>query len=85
MEYFLLKFYVHEGDRHHGRQLWEWLLEQGNRERQQEQKNDQCHGDFLQFRWERGKPVIYVSTRDMRNLRLKLAKFSVIVGVWRPA
>ena len=31
MEYFLLKFYVHEGDRHHGRQLWEWLLEQGNR------------------------------------------------------
>ena len=26
-----LRFYVHEGHRHHGRLLWEWLLEQANR------------------------------------------------------
>ena len=25
------RFYVHESDRHHGRLLWEWLLEQANR------------------------------------------------------
>jgi uncharacterized protein len=25
------RFYVHERDRHHGRLLWEWLLEQANR------------------------------------------------------
>jgi PII-like signaling protein len=25
-----IRFYVHEGDRHHGRLLWEWLLEQAN-------------------------------------------------------
>ena len=24
------RFYVHENDRHHGRLLWEWLLEQAN-------------------------------------------------------
>ena len=24
-------FYVHEGHRHHGRLVWEWLLEQANR------------------------------------------------------
>lgn len=24
------RFYVHEGHRHHGRLVWEWLLEQGN-------------------------------------------------------
>jgi len=24
------RFYVHEGDRHHGRLLWEWLLEQAS-------------------------------------------------------
>ncbi|MCC6715624.1 MAG: DUF190 domain-containing protein [Gammaproteobacteria bacterium] len=23
-----LRFYVHEGERHHGKLLWEWLLEQ---------------------------------------------------------
>jgi len=27
----LFRIYVHEGDRHHGRVLWEWLLEEGNR------------------------------------------------------
>ena len=27
----LIRFYVHEGDRHHGRLVWEWLLEQGNK------------------------------------------------------
>ena len=26
----LLRFYVHEGDRHGSRMLWEWLLEQAN-------------------------------------------------------
>lgn len=26
-----LRFYVHEDHRHHGRLLWEWLLEQANR------------------------------------------------------
>lgn len=26
----VLRFYVHEGDRHHGRMVWEWLLEQAN-------------------------------------------------------
>jgi PII-like signaling protein len=31
MEHLLLKFYVHESDRYNGRQVWEWLLEQGNR------------------------------------------------------
>jgi PII-like signaling protein len=25
------RFYVHENDRHQGRLLWEWLLEQANR------------------------------------------------------
>ena len=25
-----LRFYVHEDHRHHGRPVWEWLLEQGN-------------------------------------------------------
>jgi PII-like signaling protein len=27
----LLRFYVHENDRVHGRLAWEWLLEQANR------------------------------------------------------
>ncbi|MDE2051462.1 MAG: DUF190 domain-containing protein [Gammaproteobacteria bacterium] len=27
----LFRFYVHEGHRHRGRLVWEWLLEQGNR------------------------------------------------------
>src|SRR5215469_3104212 len=27
----LFRFYVHEGHRHHGRPVWEWLLEAGNR------------------------------------------------------
>ncbi|MGH8328205.1 MAG: DUF190 domain-containing protein, partial [Steroidobacteraceae bacterium] len=26
----MLRFYVHENDRHRGRLTWEWLLEQGN-------------------------------------------------------
>ncbi len=26
----LFRFYVQEGQRHHGRLAWEWLLEQGN-------------------------------------------------------
>ena len=26
-----LRFYVHEGHRHHGKLVWEWLLEQGNK------------------------------------------------------
>ena len=26
----LLRFYIHEDQRHHGRLLWEWLLEQAN-------------------------------------------------------
>ena len=26
-----LRFYVHEGHRHRGRPVWEWLLEQANR------------------------------------------------------
>ena len=26
-----LRFYVHEGHRHHHRLLWEWLLEQANK------------------------------------------------------
>ena len=25
------RFYVHESDRHHGRPLWEWLLDEANR------------------------------------------------------
>ncbi len=25
------RFYVHENHRHHGRLVWEWLLEQGNK------------------------------------------------------
>lgn len=31
MQGILLRFYVHEGHRHHRRLVWEWLLEQGNR------------------------------------------------------
>ncbi len=27
----LLRFYVHENHRHHGRLAWEWLLEQANK------------------------------------------------------
>lgn len=27
----LLRFYVHEGDYHSGRTLWEWLLDQANK------------------------------------------------------
>lgn len=27
----LLKFYAHENQRHHGRLLWEWLLEHANK------------------------------------------------------
>jgi len=27
----LLRFYVHEDHRHHGRLVWEWLLEQANK------------------------------------------------------
>lgn len=27
----LLRFYVHEGDTHGGRMLWEWLLDQANK------------------------------------------------------
>jgi uncharacterized protein len=27
----LFRFYVHEGQRHHGRPAWEWLLEEGNK------------------------------------------------------
>jgi PII-like signaling protein len=30
MEGLFLRFYVHEGDRVHGRLAWEWLLEQAN-------------------------------------------------------
>lgn len=30
MEGSFLRFYVRENKRHHGRLLWEWLLEQGN-------------------------------------------------------
>jgi PII-like signaling protein len=30
MQGFLLRFYVHEGHRHHHRPVWEWLLEQAN-------------------------------------------------------
>jgi len=26
-----LRFYVHENQRHHGRLVWEWLMEQANR------------------------------------------------------
>jgi PII-like signaling protein len=26
-----IRFYVHENERHHGRLVWEWLLEQANR------------------------------------------------------
>ena len=26
-----IRFYVHENQRHHGRLVWEWLLEQANR------------------------------------------------------
>jgi PII-like signaling protein len=31
MEGSLLRFYVHEDARHHGRLTWDWLLEQANR------------------------------------------------------
>lgn len=31
MQECFLRFYVHEGDRHHGRPVWEWLLEQANK------------------------------------------------------
>src|SRR5260370_41335220 len=27
----LIRFYVHENHRHHGRPVWEWLLEQANK------------------------------------------------------
>ncbi|MGH8169962.1 MAG: DUF190 domain-containing protein, partial [Steroidobacteraceae bacterium] len=27
----LFRFYVHAGQRHHGRLVWEWLLEEGNK------------------------------------------------------
>ncbi len=27
----ILNFYVHEGDRHGGRMVWEWLLEEANK------------------------------------------------------
>jgi PII-like signaling protein len=30
MQASLLRFYVHENQRHHGRLFWEWLLEQAN-------------------------------------------------------
>jgi PII-like signaling protein len=30
MDGLLLRFYLHENQRHHGRLLWEWLLEQAN-------------------------------------------------------
>lgn len=30
MEGWFLRFYVRENRRHHGKLLWEWLLEQGN-------------------------------------------------------
>lgn len=30
MQGWLLRFYVHEGARHGGRLVWEWLLEQAN-------------------------------------------------------
>jgi PII-like signaling protein len=30
MQGLLLRFYVHEDQRHQGRLVWEWLLEQGN-------------------------------------------------------
>jgi len=26
-----LRFYVHEGERHHGKLLWEWLLDEASR------------------------------------------------------
>lgn len=26
-----LRFYVHEGERHHGRLLWEWLLDEASK------------------------------------------------------
>ncbi len=31
MEGSFLRFYVHEGQRHHGKLVWEWLLEEANR------------------------------------------------------
>ena len=31
MQGLFFRFYVHEDHRHHGRLVWEWLLEQGNR------------------------------------------------------
>jgi uncharacterized protein len=31
MDSLLLRFYVHEGHRHHHRLLWEWLLQEANR------------------------------------------------------
>ncbi|HEY2682683.1 MAG TPA: DUF190 domain-containing protein [Steroidobacteraceae bacterium] len=31
MEGYLLKFYIYEGERHHGAMAWEWLLQQANR------------------------------------------------------
>ena len=31
MQGLLLRFYVHEDLRHHGKLVWEWLLEEGNR------------------------------------------------------
>ena len=31
MQGLFFRFYVHENHRHHGRLVWEWLLEQGNK------------------------------------------------------
>jgi PII-like signaling protein len=31
MQGYFLRLYVREGDKHHGRLLWEWLLDQGSR------------------------------------------------------
>jgi PII-like signaling protein len=31
MQGFILGFYVHEGDRHDGQMVWEWLLQEANK------------------------------------------------------
>lgn len=31
MQGYFLRLYVHEGDRHHGQLVWQWLLEQANK------------------------------------------------------
>lgn len=31
MQGLFVRFYVHEGQRHHGRMVWEWLLEHANK------------------------------------------------------